>query len=56
MLYCVKPFLENEEKEIPYDGAKEHYILDVDNSELLSKIITEVEKVTKRPKKTYLKR
>jgi TfoX/Sxy family transcriptional regulator of competence genes len=51
MLDCVKPYLEDPETGFPYDGAKEHYIVDVDNSELLSMIVREVEKVTKIPKK-----
>jgi TfoX/Sxy family transcriptional regulator of competence genes len=54
MLDCVKPLLEDEEKGFPYDGAKEHYILDVDNSESLSNIVKEVEKITKIPKKKKL--
>jgi TfoX/Sxy family transcriptional regulator of competence genes len=51
MLDCVKPYLENEETGFPYDGAKEHYIVDIDNSETLSTIVKEIEKVTKIPKK-----
>jgi TfoX/Sxy family transcriptional regulator of competence genes len=51
MLDCVKPYLENAETGFPYSGAKEQYILDVDNAELLSIIIREIEKVTKIPKK-----
>ncbi len=34
----------------PYKGAKEHYILDIDNSEFCKAIVTEVEKVTPLPK------
>jgi TfoX/Sxy family transcriptional regulator of competence genes len=48
---CVKPHLENAEKGFPYDGAKEHYIVDVEDSELLSTIVKEIEKVTPIPKK-----
>ncbi len=40
----------------PYQGAKEHYILDMDDRLLARKVITEVEKVTplvkKKPKKS----
>jgi TfoX/Sxy family transcriptional regulator of competence genes len=50
-LDCVKPYLENAEKGFPYDGAKEHYIVDVENSELLSTIVKEIEKTTPIPKK-----
>jgi TfoX/Sxy family transcriptional regulator of competence genes len=39
---CVKKYLENADIGFPYKGAKEHYILDVDNSELLSKVVNEL--------------
>jgi TfoX/Sxy family transcriptional regulator of competence genes len=51
ILDCVKPYLENAEKGFPYNGAKEHYIVDADNSELLSTIVNEIEKVTQIPAK-----
>lgn len=35
---------------IPYKGAKEHYILDIDNKELSRNVITKLEKVTPIPK------
>lgn len=35
----------------PYDGAKECYILDVENTELLSSLIPVLEEVTPLPKK-----
>ena len=47
---CVKPYLETAEKGVPYAGAKEHYIVDVDNSELLSTLVQELEKVIPVPK------
>jgi TfoX/Sxy family transcriptional regulator of competence genes len=50
ILDCVKLYLENAEKGSPYKGAKEHYIVDVDNSELLTTVVTELEKVTPLPK------
>lgn len=34
----------------PYDGAKEHYILDIDNSEFSNRIVGILEKVTPVPK------
>ena len=34
----------------PYKGAKEHYILDIDNNELCKKVVIELEKVTPLPK------
>jgi len=50
-LDCIEQFCENEETGIPYNGAKEHYILDIDNRETLVEIIKTVEKVAKIPKK-----
>lgn len=35
---------------IPYKGAKEHYILDIDNISLSKDVIMELEKVTPIPK------
>lgn len=44
-LDCVKPFIKEEECGFPYNGAKEHYIVDVDDEESLRKIIEELDKV-----------
>jgi TfoX/Sxy family transcriptional regulator of competence genes len=49
-LPCVKPFLADAEKGCPYKGAKEHYIIDVDDSELLTTVVQELEKVVPIPK------
>lgn len=46
----VKPYLENAETGFPYKGAKEHYIIDVDDSELLTDVVTELEKSLPLPK------
>ncbi len=35
----------------PYDGAKEHYILDIENEELTEKVLEVLERVTPLPKK-----
>ena len=35
----------------PYDGAKEHFILDIENRELLDKVIPILEEITPVPKK-----
>ena len=56
MLENIKPYFENAETDFPYKGAKEHYILDIDNRETLIEIIKEVEKVTKIPKKKNSKK
>jgi len=34
----------------PYKGAKEHYILDIDDSEFCKSIVSEIEKITEIPK------
>lgn len=49
-LECIKEIMKDAESGVPYNGAKEHYILDIDNSEFCKKVITELEKVTPVPK------
>ena len=49
-LDCVRALLENSETGIPYKGAKEHYIPDVDDGETLLAVVREIEKVTPAPK------
>lgn len=36
---------------IPYNGAKEHYVLDIDNGEFAKEVVLKVESVTPLPKK-----
>ena len=43
--------MENAERGFPYDGAKEHYILDIENRELLEKIIPVLIEITPQPKR-----
>ena len=50
-LECILDMMKNAEIGYPYKGAKEHYVLDIDNSELSKNIIIEIEKVTPIPKK-----
>ncbi len=50
-LDCIKKFMKNASTGYPYEGAKEHYILDIDNSEFSKKVVLEIEKVTFFPKK-----
>ena len=38
------------QKGLPYEGTKEHYILDIDNAELAVKVVEKLEKVTPLPK------
>lgn len=35
----------------PYQGAKEHYILDIDNKELTKNVVSKLEMITPLPKK-----
>lgn len=50
-LDIIKEEMKNAEVGYPYKGAKEHYILDIDNSEISKEIVTKIEKVTAVPKK-----
>ncbi|MDR1149442.1 MAG: TfoX/Sxy family protein [Spirochaetaceae bacterium] len=56
MLECIKPLMENAETGFPYQGAKEHYIVNVDNSEQLTNIVTVLEKNVAVPKKRHRQR
>jgi TfoX/Sxy family transcriptional regulator of competence genes len=51
MLDCIKSSMENEEKGFPYEGAKEHYIINADNSGHLSDVVAVLEKNVPIPKK-----
>ena len=35
----------------PYEGAKEHYILDIDDTDLTARVIAVLEPITPIPKK-----
>ena len=45
-LDCIKEDMKDEETGCPYKGAKEHYILDIDNSDFCKSIVSKIEKVT----------
>jgi len=49
-LPCLDDLMANAEKGYPYDGAKEHYILDIDNSDLAREVVAVLEQVTPLPK------
>ena len=49
-LPCIEEEMKEAQTGCPYKGAKEHYILDIDNAEFCKSIIMEVEKVTPLPK------
>ncbi len=47
----IEELMVNSEKGYPYNGAKEHYILDIENEELTKKVISILEQITPIPKK-----
>lgn len=49
-LACIEDVMKNADVGIPYKGAKEHYILDIDDSDFCKKVMIELEKVTPIPK------
>ncbi|MCI8636434.1 MAG: transcriptional regulator [Clostridia bacterium] len=49
-LDCIKEDMKDAEIGYPYKGAKEHYVLDIDNSDFCKSIIIKIEKVTPVPK------
>ncbi|MDR0498742.1 MAG: TfoX/Sxy family protein [Holophagales bacterium] len=50
ILPCLAEFMSAAEKGFPYKGAKEHYILDIDDTELVSAVVTALEQVIPVPK------
>lgn len=46
----IKDLMEGAQTGHPYDGAKLHYILDVDNQEFATMIVKTLEKITDYPK------
>jgi TfoX/Sxy family transcriptional regulator of competence genes len=50
ILPCLDGLLSDAGKGFPYTGAKEHYILDTDNTELLKAVIDVLEPITPLPK------
>lgn len=50
-LDCIEHNMQGARTGFPYKGAKEHYILDIDNSDFCKMIVSEIEKVTPVPKK-----
>lgn len=49
-LECIEQMMKNAKLGYPYKGAKEHYILDIDNSELCKSVVSKIEEVTPVPK------
>jgi TfoX/Sxy family transcriptional regulator of competence genes len=46
----IQKMMEDADKGSPYEGAKEHYILDIDNADLCKEIIKELEPNIQVPK------
>ena len=51
MLDCIKPLMENAETGFPYEGAKEYYIVNANDSEHLSNVVMVLEKNVPIPRK-----
>ena len=51
MLPEIQELMNGAETGYPYDGAKLHYVLDIDNAELSNQVISILETVTPVPKK-----
>lgn len=50
-LDCIEKIMQNAEVGYPYKGAKEHYILDIDNKEFSKEVVLNIEKFTPIPKR-----
>lgn len=50
LLDCIANLMADADRGHPYKGAREHYILEIENLELVGAVIAELEKVTPVPK------
>jgi len=50
ILPCLDALMSDAEKGHPYSGAKEHYILDIDDASLAREVVAVLEPVTPLPK------
>jgi len=50
ILPCLDDLMSDAEKGCPYNGAKEHYVLDIDNRELVFAVVSALEPVIPVPK------
>lgn len=50
MLDCIHEKMAGAQTGVPYEGAKEHYLLDIDDAAFSREIVLELEHVTKTPK------
>lgn len=46
----IEELMKDADKGLPYKGAKEHYILDIDNSEFSKQVVSKLEEITPLPK------
>lgn len=51
----VESLMENSDVGVPYNGAKEHYILDIENNDLVFDVANILERITPIPKKKIKK-
>ncbi|MDE7162698.1 MAG: hypothetical protein K2O44_01290 [Clostridia bacterium] len=51
----LEEIMSEADKGYPYDGAKEHYILDIENIDLTEKVVGILKEVTPLPKKKVKK-
>ncbi len=49
-LDIITEMMQNADVGFPYKGAKEHYILDIDNADFSKSVVTKIETVTPIPK------
>lgn len=49
-LEIIQEMMQNAECGFPYKGAKEHYVLDIDNHDFCLEVVKKVEEVTPLPK------
>ena len=49
ILPCLDELMLGSDKGFPYNGAKEHYILDIDNAELVTAAVNALEAITPVP-------
>ncbi len=49
-LDCITDLMVAASTGVPYDGAKEHYILDIDNADFAKEVVLKIEAVTPLPK------
>lgn len=48
---AIKEFMTDAEKGFPYEGAKEHYILDTSKADFLIRVVTTLAEVLPYPKR-----